>query len=164
MKWDKGMQFLLFPTQFIIYERAQEKAKHWARREGLRWQWQGPKSLDPFCLTASYAAHTTHTHTHLHLAAELLLGADSVIHPSDCLPGHNETPPGWRAAINEHRRGRRAPEITHCVSCPLGKPDVWMYIIGGVFWDIKGRHRRVELAQHSNAALCSWNNWLRAQP
>lgn len=94
--------------------------------------------------------------TQLHLAAELLLGNDSVIHPSDCLSGHNETPPGWRAAINEHRRGRRAPEITHSVSCPLGKPDVCMYIILGVFWDIKDRHRRVELAQQSNTALCSW--------
>lgn len=94
-------------------------------------------------------------HTQLHLAAQPLLGGDSVIHPCDCLSGHNEAPPGWRAAINEHRRGRRAPEITHCVSCPLGKSDGCMYIILGVFWDIKGRHCRVELAQRSNTALCS---------
>lgn len=29
-----------------------------------------------------------------------------------------------------------------------------MYIILGVFWDIKGRHRRAELAWQSNTALC----------
>lgn len=61
------MQFQSFPAQFIIPERAQEEAKHWARGKGLGRQWQGPiheqscceQSLDLLWLAASYAAHTT---------------------------------------------------------------------------------------------------------
>lgn len=58
-------QMLLCPTQLMCYERPQEKTMHWARggkglANGSDWRpcHDLKQSLDPFRLTASYAAQT----------------------------------------------------------------------------------------------------------
>lgn len=100
------------PAQLRYYEWPQEKTMGRARggkglENGSDW---GPchdlkQSHDPFRLTASYVQQTASS------GRITAFSGCSVTPRPDCLWGHNQTPPQWRAAINEHGHGRTAPEI-----------------------------------------------------
>lgn len=138
-----------------------ENSSDWGPRHGLK------QSLNPFRFTVSYVQQTASS------GRITAFSGCSVTPDRDCLPGHNETPPQWRAAINECGHGRTAPEITECASCPLGICEIWCVCVwvsewrGGGVWVcvyiyslcILGHQGqtwlREELAQQNNAAQCS---------
>lgn len=111
------------PAQLWYYERLQEKTMAWARGgKGLEnssgcneeaWKpcYDLKESPDPLRFTASYVQQTASSDR-----ITALSGCSLTPHPK-CLLGHTETPPQWRAAINEHGHRRTAPEITECASC-----------------------------------------------
>lgn len=152
------------PTQLRYYERPQEKTMVRARGgKGLEnssgcGPCHDPKqSLDPFRFAANYVKQTASSDR-----ITAWSGCSVTPHP-DCLLGHIETPPQWRAAINEHGHGRTAPEITECALCPLGIYEAWcvwlcVYIYSLCILGHQGQSwLREELAQQNNIAWCSWH-------
>ena len=141
------------------------------------WGASGPhydltRSPDPFRFTAS--SWTSYVQRAASSGRISALSGCSVTPRPDCLLGHNEASPQWRAAINEHGHKRTAPEITECASYPLGIQEAWcMWVcvrewvwvggwVGGCVWVyiyslcILGHQGqtwlREELAQQNNTA------------
>lgn len=91
----------------------------------------------PFRFTASYVQQTASSGR-----ITAFSGCSVTPHPGG-LPGHNETPPQWRAAINDRGHERTAPEITEYASRPLGICETWCVCVcewvsveggGGCVW------------------------------